>query len=237
MSGSLPPVDLLRERRLELGLPPEPAPPLNTRRLVWIGAAIGGGLAVLALGAALLLRLQQHLMAQELARLAPVRDQAEQLNQQLAGDTRVIDTARAANDALAAGLVAVRSGSALMTDLVGRTPQALQLTATQVTQEDLELKGRTGDPGAFERINALVLRLRSSPLLDPASVRLVRAIRAEADSGNRAPGPGRRLVEFDVRAAFREPPSWSEQLTLLRQLEAGGMALRLERLRSEGVLR
>ncbi len=237
MTISLPRFDLLRERRLELGLPPDPPRPAKASRLLLIGAAIGGSLLVATLALSLVLRLQQYLQARELARLAPVRGQVEALDQQLAAGKALIDQRRQADDALAAALVAVRSGSALMTDLARRTPRELQLTTVRVSQAELVLKGRTGDPGAFERINALMLRLQASPLLDPAAVRLVRAARAGSDPNNPKKGSEGGPVEFELQAGFRDPPSWAEKLRLLQQLEAGGMARRLELLQKEGVLR
>ncbi len=236
MTLSLPPLDLLRERRLELGLPAESVRPPEARRLLLIGAAIAAALVVGAVGLALALRLQQMLLTQELQRLAPVRDQVKLLEQQMAQGKALIASRGKSNASLAGALVAVRSGSALMTDLAGRTPDALQLTAVRVGKEELQLKGRTGDPDAFERINALVLRLQGSPLIDPATVRLARAVRADTDPNSRSKGPEGSLVEFDLTAGFRESPSSTVQLQVLRGLGAAGMARRLELLRQEGLL-
>jgi type IV pilus assembly protein PilN len=237
MSTSLPPLDLLRERRLELGLPPESPRPPEARRLLLIGAAIGGAIVVATVGASLLLKLQGLLLEQELARLGPVRGQVESLEAQLNADKASLERTNKGNEQLAKALVAVRSGSALMTDLAGRTPAELQLTTVRVGPDDLQIKGRTGDPGAFERINALVLRLKASPLIDPASVNLSRAIRTDTDPNQPKKGPESGLVEFDLSAAFRSPPPLPTQLKQLQELGAGGMARRLELLQKEGLLR
>ncbi|MCT0200132.1 PilN domain-containing protein [Synechococcus sp. CS-1325] len=234
MTTTLTPVDLLRERRLELGLPADPPRPADPRRLLLIGAAVAAGLVTAALGMALLLRWQQQMLSNELERLAPVQTQVETLEKQLAVERAAIETSRKANQQLAEGLVAVRSGTALMSDLAGRTSTGLQLTALKVNKDDLELKGRSSDPGAFERINALVLRLKSSPLLDPARVRLGRAERGAPESGTK-PGPA-PLVNFELTAAFREPLTGPAQLRLLQGLGADGMALRLQLLQREGLL-
>lgn len=237
MSQVLPGLDLLRERRLELGLPAEPPQPPPARRLLLIGLLIGGSIALVTVGASLLLKLQGMLLEQELARLAPVRGQVESIEAELAADKINIDRKTKGNDQLVRGLVTVRSGSAFLTDLAGRTPAELQLSSVQVGKDDLQIKGRTGDPGAFERINALVLSLKSSPLINPASVTLSRAIRNDTDPNQSSKGPESGLVDFDLSAAFRPPPSSSVQLKQLHDLGAGGMARRLELLEEEGLLR
>ncbi|MCT0218971.1 PilN domain-containing protein [Synechococcus sp. CS-1329] len=234
MSGRLPGLDLLRERRLELGLPAEPPRPPEPRRLLLIGSAIGVAIVLASVAAAALLKLQGRLLEQELARLAPGRDQVERLEAELSAGQATLERNSKGNAELVSALVAVRSGSALLSDLAGRTPAGLQLVSLQVGQDDLQLKGQSADPGAFERINALVLSLKASPLLDPAAVTLNRAIRQKNASGK---GPESRLVEFELTAAFRAPAASSAQLKLLQELGAAGMARRLELLQQEGLLR
>jgi len=234
MTTALPPVDLLRERRLELGLPADPPRSADPRRLLLIGAAVAAGLVTVALAMALLLRWQQQMLSNELERLAPVRTQVEGLEKQLTVERAAVETTRKANQQLAQGLVAVRSGTALMSDLAERTSTGLQLMALKVNKDDLELKGRSSDPGAFERINALVLRLKASPLLDPATVTLGRAERAAPETGPKGgPSP---LVTFELTASFREPLTGPAQLRLLQGLGADGMALRLQLLQRDGLL-
>ncbi|MCP9824052.1 hypothetical protein KBY78_01315, partial [Synechococcus sp. EJ6-Ellesmere] len=129
MSPMFPGLDLLRERRLELGLPAEPPRPPDARRLLLIGSAIGGAIVLSTIGVTLLLKLQGLLLEQELTRLAPVLGQVETLEAELAADKDNLEHKSKGNDQLVNGLVAVRSGSALMTDLAGRTPAELQLTS------------------------------------------------------------------------------------------------------------
>jgi len=234
MRSSLSRLDLLRERRIELGLPADPPRPADPRRLLLIGGAVGAGLVAATVGLSLLLRWQQQMLSNELHRLAPVQSQVEGLEAQLKAERATTEATRKGNLQLAEGLVAVRSGTALMTDLSQRTSTGLQLTALKVNKDDLELKGRSTDPGAFERINALVLRLKASPLLDPATVKLGRAKRAAPETGPKAgPSP---LVTFQLAAGFREPLTGSAQLRLLQGLGADGMARRLELLQRQGLL-
>lgn len=234
MNRLLPGLDLLKERRLELGLPAEPPRSPEPQRLLLIGSAIGVAIVLASLAATSLLKWQVFLLEQDLARLAPGRDQVERLEAELSAGQASLERKSKGNAELVSALVAVRSGSALLSDLAGRTPAGLQLVSLQVGQDDLQLKGRSADPGAFERINALVLSLKSSPLLDPAGVTLNRAIRQKNASGKGAEG---RLVDFEISAALRPPAASSAQLKLLQELGAAGMARRLELLQQEGLLR
>ncbi|APD47916.1 PilN domain-containing protein [Synechococcus sp. CS-602] len=236
MTRTLPAVDLLRERRIELGLPPDPSRGPDPRRLLWIGAAVAAGLVSACLALALLLRWQQQRVSNDLAQLQPVRAEVEQLEQQLIAEKAAIDATGKANAELAGALVTLRSGTALMTDLAERSSTGVQLTGVKVNNDDLEIKGRSSDPGAFERINALVLRLKASPLLDPASVRLKRAGRADAEGGEEGKPQRRQHVDFELTATFRPPRSGPAQLRLLQELGADGMAQRLQVLQQQGLL-
>lgn len=240
MAGDL---DLLRERRIQLGLPePDTSDPLVP---LLKGAVLGGalvGVALLASG--LMLALQRSAVA-ELERLAPVQARFDALQAQIkAQQRRRLEIEKASAD-LASALVAVRSGSALMEDLRRRTPQGVQLSAVRVEGEQLRLKGLASDPGAFARINALQLALMRSPLLEPGRVVLIKASReagtsqpgpaAPSDSASSAsavPGP----VLFELTARFR-PAGGGADLATLRSLGADGMAARLQTLLRAGVLR
>jgi type IV pilus assembly protein PilN len=232
MAGDL---DLLRERRIQLGLPePDTSDPLVP---LLKGAVLGGalvGVALLASG--LMLALQRSAVA-ELERLAPVQARFDALQAQIkAQQRRRLEIEKASAD-LASALVAVRSGSALMEDLRRRTPQGVQLSAVRVEGEQLRLKGLASDPGAFARINALQLDLQRSSLVDPSKVVLVKANR-EAPKTQPQPGGAATVapVAFELTAAFRPQAGVSDPATL-QALGANGMASRLRMLQRAGVLR
>jgi type IV pilus assembly protein PilN len=140
------------------------------------------------------------------------------------------------NQALAEGLVAVRSGSALLEDLRRRTPAGVQITELRVEPTVLHLKGRATDPQAFARINALQLELQTSPLFQPDGVELVKANRDGASEGAAAAAArGRQPVAFELSAAFADRSALLDGAQL-RALGAEGMAQRQLMLQRAGVL-
>ena len=132
-----------------------------------------------------------------------------------------------ANADLVKGLIAVRSGSALMRDLQLRVPAGVQLTAATEEGAGYRLKGVSRDPQAFARINAFQLQLKRSPLLDPNGVTLVKASRGVAGSGP---------VSFELLVTFRPPISPLAEKQILTQLGAEGLVRRLDLLQREGLL-
>jgi len=232
-----PGMDLLQETRGDQAGPAALAadwqPPL--RRGAAIGAALVAAMGLVAGGLAVIQVANQA----EIDRLLPVQALADGLQARLQGERRRLRLLQRGNQALADGLVAVRSGSALLEDLRRRTPAGAQFTEVKVEPALLRLKGRATDPQAFARINALQLALQTSPLFQPQGVLLVKANREEAPAGaGTAAGPGaawRQPVVFELTAAFAERPALldGEQL---RALGADGMAQRLLLLQRAGVL-
>ena len=230
-------MDLLQETRGDqpgqAALAPDWRPPL------WRGAAIGAALvAAMGLVAGGLVAIQAGSQA-EIDRLLPVQALADGLQARLQSERRRLRLLQRGNQAVADGLVAVRSGSALLEDLRRRTPAGVQLTEVKVEPASLHLKGRATDSQAFARINALQLALQASPLFQPDGVQLVKANRDEAVAGaGTAAGAGargRQPVLFELTAGFAERPVLldGEQL---RALGADGMAQRLLLLQRAGVL-
>ena len=230
-------MDLLQETRG--GQPGPAALAANWQPLLRRGAAIGAALvAAMGLVAGGLAAIQVGNQA-EIDRLLPVQALADGLQARLQSERRRLRLLQRGNQALADGLVAVRSGSALLEDLRRRTPAGVQFTEGKVEPALLRLKGRATDPKAFARINALQVALQTSPLFQPQGVLLVKAKRDEAPADpGKAAGAGaawRQPVVFELTAAFAERPALldGEQL---RALGADGMAQRLLLLQRAGVL-
>ena len=227
-------LDLLQETRSDQPL--QEGPWVDWRPPLRRGAAVGAALvAAMALAAAGLAALQVSNRA-EIARLLPVQAMADGLQARLQRQRRQLRLLQRGNQALADGLVAVRSGSALLEDLRRRTPVGVQITELRVEPTMLHLKGRAADPQAFARINALQLELQASPLFQPDGVELVKANRDGASDSAAAPVErGRQPVMFELSAAFAERPVLLDGAQL-RALGAEGMAQRRQMLQRAGVL-
>lgn len=233
MNSLPPPPDLLRQWRQEEGLADPSA--LQPLALLRRGGLFGAGLVGLALlvGLAVLLRSRQ--VDGQIDQLAPVAAMSRSLEERLQATRRQRLALERGNRHLAEGLVAVRSGSALLSDLQRRTPAGLQLTELKVLPDTLSLKGQARDPGALQRINTLVLALQRSPFIEAQGLKLRSASRLDPKDTANDRQPPLELVAFELTAPFRERDSRREA-ALLRQLEAQGMAARLQVLEREGLL-
>ncbi len=234
-------LDLLRQRRLELGLPPEAPALVDARQLVLLGGVIGLAVAASAAGAWLLLQARQAYVEGKIRELGSVPAQVKELEQRVQGAQAQFKQISTSNEGLAKGLVAVSSGSALLTQLSEVTPEGVQLTEATVagstSDQTLTLKGNAVEPESFRRINAMELLLAYSPLFKPDGVKLVKATReaAPAVADPKAPPPI-PPVTFDLTSRFSSLPA-AAQLRELKRLGADGMARRLETLQKEGLLR
>jgi type IV pilus assembly protein PilN len=230
-----PVLDLLRERRQEMGLDTMSSLLGFRGHLVRRGALIG---AALVGGAALLcglVALRHQWIRGALARLEPLEAEMKSLSEQNDARQAALNQQSTTNRELASALTTVRTSSALLTELQLRTPVGIRLSSVVVLGPSLALKGQASDPLAFVRINALQLELKRSPLLDARGVTLVKSERVvETGSGTGLPtGPGQ--VSFEISSPFAALEA-RQQLAVLRQLGSDGMARRLELLQREGLL-
>jgi type IV pilus assembly protein PilN len=219
--------DLLREKRQELNLPEPVAVAAQGRQRLVQGVAIGAALIGVTLGAVVLLLLRALMVSAAVDRLGTVEAEVQLFETQLTVARGKLKGVEKANADLVKGLIAVRSGSALMRDLQLRVPAGVQLTAATEEGSGYRLKGVSLDPQAFARINALQLQLKRSPLVDPNGVSLVKASRGAAGSGP---------VGFELLVNVRPPISPLAEKQILTQLGAEGLVRRLDLLQREGLL-
>jgi len=226
--------DLLREKRQELNLPDPVQLAAQGRPRLVQGVAIGTALIGISLGAVVLVFLRALMVSAEVDRLVTVEAEVQLFETQLAATRDKLKRVQKANADLVKGLIAVRSGSALMRDLQLRVPAGVQLTAATQEGNGYRLKGVSRDPQAFARINAFQLQLKRSPLLDPNGVTLVKASRGAVETKSFAAGSG--PVRFELLVNFRPPISPPAEKQILTQLGADGLVRRLNLLQQEGLL-
>jgi type IV pilus assembly protein PilN len=168
------PVDLLQERRIELGLPAQPAPFVAARLLLRRGALLGGAVLLMsgAITAALNWRGQQQ--QQQLEALAPTAQRLITAEAQLRRLSRKTAALNKETIRTAQQLVAFPGGSPLLEQLRRVTPVGVQLQELSVGEAQIQLSGRVqiGEtPGPLERINALALSLSQLPITREQGVR------------------------------------------------------------------
>ena len=218
-----PKADLLQQRRLELGLPldPVPAPPLFS--LVLKGGLSAGVLVMLAVLTLWGLQHRQQVVQSEIDALNPVERRVGDAKARLRAMTSRRSILEQQMQSIAEQLVAVRSGSALLEQLRQVTPQGVSLVSVDANPSKLLIKGESQGTDAFERINALDLKLEALPdmLLDGTTV-----VKAVADQQGR--------IAFSLEAKL--DPVMKPTPAHLRGLGAEGLARRLELLQDQGLL-
>ena len=216
-----PKSDLLQQRRLELGLPLEPASVSPLRSLVLKGGI--GGLVLVTLFTLLGIQHRQELVQAEIAALNPVEKRVGDAKARLRAMTSRRSALEEETQSIAEQLVAVRSGSALLEQLRQVTPQGVRLVSVDANPSKLLIKGESLGTDAFERINALDLNLEALPeiLRDGTTV-----VKAQTDSR------GRIAFSLEAKLDSAIKPSSAH----LRGLGAEALARRLELLHGQGVL-
>jgi type IV pilus assembly protein PilN len=218
---------LLRERRIELGLPAQPAPFVPTRLLFRRGALLGGAVLLVsgAITAAVNWRGQQQ--QQQLEALAPTAQRLASAEAQL----RRLSTKTAAvnkdTTKIAQQLVAFPGGSPLLEQLRRVTPVGVQLQELSVGQAQIQLSGKAqigASPGPLERINAFALSLSQLPITLEKGVKVMKITREDGDDS---------AVTFSVNWALN--PTARLSLIQLQELGAIGLAERYRLIEQRGV--
>ena len=216
-----PKPDLLQQRRLELGLP-EPIAAEPLARVLLKGAVLGVVLLVTPIALMLFFAHQKRRFEAEVLALAPVEARVGNAEARL----KTMGTKRAAlqqqTQQIAAQLVALRSGSALLGQMRQVTPQGVRLLSLAALPSKLVIKGEAEGADAFERINALALNLEALEEVLLAGTTVLKA--TSNDDG---------LIQFSLEAAL--DPSAQVSAERLRELGAEGLARRYELLREKGM--
>jgi type IV pilus assembly protein PilN len=216
--------DLLRDRRLELGLPPTPPPLRPARGLVLLGSGVGLVLVVVVAALQWLAQAREQTLQGQVERMATVEQTARRLNSQLKTVTARGNSLDKDTRQIVSQLVAVRSGSAFLEQLRRVTPQGVQLRSVGVDSSGttLTLEGAAQSPEAFERLNAFGLNLEDLPAV-PAGGAVVQ--KATADETG--------LLQFTLKVSLDlgVAPT-AEQLT---DLGADGLARRYQLLKQQGM--
>lgn len=221
------PVDLLRERRIELGLPAQPDPFVPARLLLRRGALLGGAALLVSLVLTAVLNWRGQQQQQQLESLAPL---AQRLTAAEAQMRRLRTKSAAVNKEtirIAQQLVAFPGGSPLLEQLRRVTPVGVQLQELSVGEAQIQLSGRVqiGDnPGPLERINAFALSLSQLPITREQGVKVMKITREDGDDP---------AVTFSMEWALN--PKVRLSLVQLQELGAIGLAERYLLIEQRGV--
>ena len=214
--------DWLKERRLELGLPAEAEAYQSQRDLLLKGALVGVVLVLSPMALVVVLDVQQRRLNSEVLQLAPVEARVGNAEARLKAMAKERGALEQQTKRIAAQLVALRSGSALLEQIREVTPQGVRLLSVAALPSKLIIKGEAEGADALERINALALNLEAQEELLVAGTSILKA--TANDKG---------LIDFSVESAI--DPSVRATPERLRELGSEGLARRYELLREQGI--
>ena len=217
--------DLLRQRRIELGLPAA-SPPLRPAWVVLgMGAGIGAVVVLIVLTVYWQLLNREQELQQTLARLTPLEQRVAKARSRLQKATTSAAKLEQDTAKIAAQLVSLRSGSAFLEQLRRVTPGGVKLQSVAVQPDQLSISG-LAEPssvaGGLEQINAFALNLESL-----AAIPIDGAAIQKAETSNAA------STAFSLRV--RVDPSVKPTPQQLRDLGAVGLAARFELLKQKGL--
>ena len=217
-SRSKPPAfDLLRPRRLELGLPVDPPPLHSLLKLLLPSGIAGFALVVVVFGLQFSKGLEEQSLQAELAVLQPLEQQITRLRSRLQSTDVQLKTLEKQTATISSQLVSVRSSSAFLEQLKRITPLELRLQSVTVQPNNVSLQGlaqANASANGLQRINAFMLNINDLPAVPQEGARLQQAYKESE-----------QLVGFtlDVRVDPAVKPT-AEQLI---ELGSVGMARRL----------
>ena len=228
-AGAWQDFDLLRRRRQELGI--EALTPAAGQGLLWRGGLIAAALVALgALGWLGIFAWVRVLESRELA-LKGVADQHQQFEARLQAVRQQLGQLTKANQALAAGILSIPSGSLLLADLASLTPGSVQLASVKQEGGQLTLNGSAAQPNGLRAINAFQLGLEQSVLFTSDQVQLVKVQEQQAQPA----AASQQVLSFELKATLDQAGT-KAQLGRLQALGSPGLLRRLSQLQLEGLL-
>ena len=219
--------DLLRERRLELGLL-EPAGSWQPMRpLLLRGALIGGAALLVSLGSIVVIGQIESQQKQQLQLLSPFEQRVQSVEGRLRTAKQRVATVRKDNLQIAEQLVAVPASSPLLVQLSRVTPAGVQLEDVSAQNDLIKVSGKVGlggQPGPLERVNAFQLALERLPISQKNGVKVLKVTRDDGDAPS---------VRFSLNCTL--DPTAKPSLQQLQQLGGVGLVQRYRLLDQQGV--
>ena len=219
--------DLLRERRLELGVPDHASPWQPMRPLLLRGALFGGVALLLSVGSIVVIGRIESDQQQQLQLLSPFEQRVRSAEGRLRTAKKQLVTVRQDNQQITEQLLAVPAGSPLLEQIRRVTRVGIQLEDVSVQNDQIKVSGRVGlggTPGPLERINALVLALERLPISRPNGVKVLKVNRDDGEETS---------VRFSLDWSL--DPKAQPSIKQLQQLGATGLVQRYRLLEQQGV--
>ena len=224
-SGAWLGIDLLRQRREQLGYQRPQAIPVRT--LLLRGSLLGATLPVLLLLNFGWLFFREKSLINAEKRLAPAAQRHDFLQEEISSEQEKLKGLANTNKAMARAMSDVRSSSALLAELRRLVPAAISFSKIKVNGNLMELEGEALQPNGLRVVNALLLSLGDSALFQRDDVALKKVQQQQMGGGER--------VNYSLTAAFAPDASQAIR-SQLASLGALGFEKRMQFLQQEDLL-
>lgn len=219
--------DLLRERRLELGMSDDFGSWQPMRPLLLRGGLLAGVALLLSVGSIVVMGWIEGQQEQQLQELLPFERRVRSAEGRIRVAKQRVAKVRQDNLQIAEQLVTVPAGSPLLEQLSRVTPVGIQLEDVSVKSDQIKVSGKVGlggEPGPLERINALALILERLPMSRPNGVKILKITHDNGDVPS---------VSFSLDWSL--DPTARASIQQLEQLGAAGLVQRYRLLEQQGV--
>ena len=173
-------VDLLRERREELGL--QPPSHVDSSLLLRRGVVLASLPLVLSLSLLGFVGIRLWSVSLSADQLNADHARHEQFSSRLQKRRAAIKQLEASNQELVDQLLMLPVSSVLLAELSSLTPAGLQLLSIQEKEGSLTIKGAASEPLPFARIESFAISLARSVLFTANSIQLIKADQGKQES-------------------------------------------------------
>ena len=224
-------IDLLKNRRENYGLKsPEE---VSTHDLKQKGIYIGSIIIAIGIISAISIGIYSSSLEKKSIELSEKAKQYDLLKLQFEKELVSLKKIYATNDQIADGIVGIRSGSALLSDLKEIIPAKVQLTSIDTRKNIFQLTGISPQPFGLNVINSMKLQLENSFFLDSNNVSFIRIWEIKKNDNKKA----KAYMTFNLKAGFTNKKKAKKIFNYMEKLGSFGLAKRISILNQEGLIK
>ena len=232
-NSKLTELDILRNRREEAGIAPYREISVSSIRKR--GRFFGGIILGLNLCSCLGIVFFNYSVESKKNKLEIQAKEYDILKQDFNKEITLLKSIYLSNQEIADGIIGVRSGSAILSELTEIMPRSIQLKNIETAQNLFKVEGVTEQTTGLDSINYMKLQIANSKFTNPKSIKIERAWAATQNSMNNSSSS--KLMNFRISGEFRIPKKDTKLAKYLYNLGSIGLSKRLEILNKEGLLK
>ena len=224
-------IDLLKSRREEYRITsPEE---ISTHQLKQKGIYIGSILIAIGIVSSISIGIYTSRLEKKNIELTEKAKKYDFLKLQFQKEIVSLRNIYSTNNQIANGIIGIRSGSALLSDLKEIVPIKVQLTSIDTRKNMFHLAGVSPQPFGLDVINSMKLQLENSFFLDSNNVRFIRIWEINKNVNDKQ----RKYLTFKVKAGFTKNKKAKKMFNYMEKLGSFGLSKRISILNQEGLIK